>query len=639
MRRHGFLKGAAFGAAVLAVGAAMAAEPKDAAPLATGKRMMTAADYRPERADGRTAKTMTWAMMKLRAAQGKVERPYLKDRASYEAWRAARIAEVKARYRLDELDKNPTFKLLASERRDGYTLKTYEFYPYEKLAVKAVVLYPDGAKPGRTPVVVCVPGTAGSLEMLAGEKDPFAAEYPIYPIRDKQCWWYAKSGMIAVGLENVANANNATWDMAYWKSQLKCREFMGKVGLGDGDVMTREIALCINFLKHDPNVDKSKIAVSGLSLGALVISSLVANDDVAACVYNDFVCDGNIRRMTTTDLPSGVTYGSCYSLGEKLFTAPKHILYNEGGANVGVLSEIRRTYELMGCPGNVSVHYYDKYATPESRKYDNVDMRTAEGLTSDAFFEAFCVDPDEHSVHFESALPWLCKLFYGKWEPTAEILAELERAKAEKPADVKKLFPPDGLTGRKCAPLRQEFTDADFVCERPDGRTEKTMVWAKMEYDRLKGGSDASARAELVSKFKLLETRKRDGYTVEVYEFYPEKDLAVKTMFLIPDKAVFCDTPLKVVVGEDGESVEAIAGEPDPYGCTDSLHRGRWYAKHGKIAVALALPGVANGAPDDVNSADSRAKYLALLPGTEWTDEKLIETETSLCTKFIRSRR
>ena len=93
--------------------------------LATGRRMMTARDYKPERPDGRTAKTIAWARKKL-AEKGRLPtHPFLKDRATYLAWRKG-FLERHAAY-LDGVRENPTVTLVSEEPRDGYRLRLYEF--------------------------------------------------------------------------------------------------------------------------------------------------------------------------------------------------------------------------------------------------------------------------------------------------------------------------------------------------------------------------------------------------------------------------------------------------------------------------------------------------------------------------------
>ncbi|MCR5751441.1 MAG: alpha/beta hydrolase family protein [Kiritimatiellae bacterium] len=174
---------------------------------------------------------------------------------------------------------------------------------------------------------------------------------------------------------------------------------------------------------------------------------------------------------------------------------------------------------------------------------------------------------------------------------------------------------------------------SDFTPERPDGRSAKAYTWAMLELrDRMRAKHE-----ELKEKFRRLDVRRRDGYTVETWEFYPDDILAVKAMFLIPDKATAFVTPVTVCIATNEASVEGLSGEEDPYGvkCAPLALNA---VRKGEIAVALALPGCANGAPDDLKSADSRKRYIAYLQDTDWTDAKLIELEKRMCLDFLRGR-
>ena len=449
--------------------------------LATGKRMMHAADYEPERADGRTAKTMTWAMLKLRAACSSEMPEFLRDRESFLKWQREYLAPY--RKCLAEVPENPEFVLLKEERREGYTLKTYEFYPYKGLAMKTMILYPDNAQPGKTPVVVCMPGGGGSLECLSGEKDAY---YNRYPIRNRQCWYYVKCGMIAVALTNHSTANYCADDWSLWSAVNMTLAYWKRAGFRREDFISRSVAMCINFLKHDARVDRTKIACSGLSRGASVIYGALGNPDVKALNYNDFVLNGLHRRMSITELPSGETVGGDDTHYIWMAMAPTPMLLNEGGQYHGVIDEIKRAYELLGHPENLTVHYYDRYRDPRHRKYDDAYLCHATGLTVETHFEYCNVDAYDHSFHPESALPWLNGLFFGRAEIPATLEIEILRARAEREKSAEEFFPPDGQAGRKANGPKTVIPEDELKPERADGRTERTTTWAKMLCDELK---------------------------------------------------------------------------------------------------------------------------------------------------------
>ncbi|MBR2839368.1 MAG: hypothetical protein IKE55_11325 [Kiritimatiellae bacterium] len=624
MKKRLLLLVAAVGVSIAAVG-----EPVHSC-LARQVRKTCMKDFTPERADGRTTKTLAWARKKLADAAKPPAHPFLKDRESFLAWRKDYLKRHYAGY-LPWKPKEPAVELVSKEKRDGYSLHVYECHPYPRAAVRAWVLVPDGAKPGKTPVVFCLPGSGASLEGLVGDKDPY---FTRYPIRNRQAWWYVKSGMIAVALENIGTANGAADDMPWWASRVRLADLVRQLDSSITELVTRQVAILVDFLKEHPLVDKSKIAVSGMSLGAMEgLYPALLIPEVTALVYNDFACDGMARRLSTTDLPSGSNSGGGSNVEALMAMAPKYMILNEGGAWKGVIEDIKRAYELSGHPENLTIHYYDKYADPAARKYDNVDVRTLSGLDASGFLEVCNCHEYDHSFHAESALPWLRGLFFGTPDVPKGLEAEVARARAERERKPEELYPPDGLTGRKCCGKVRPFTEADYVSDRPDGRSTKGYAWAMLEIrDRLRARHD-----ELREKFKRLDVRKRDGYTVETWEFYPDDILAVKTMFLIPDNVTPFVTPVTVCVAANEASVEGLSGEEDPY-CVECTPLALNAVRKGEIAVALALPGCANGCPDDLNAADSRRRYAYLLQDTGWTDAKLVELEKRMCQDFLKGR-
>ena len=598
--------------------------------LAKQSRMTSMKDFTPERADGRTTKAMAWARKKYADAAKPPAHPFLKDRESFLAWKKDYLKRHFATY-LPWKPKEPAVELISKEKRDGFTLCVYECHPYPRAAVRAWALVPDGAKKGKTPIVFCLPGSGASLEGLVGDKDPY---FTRYPIRNRQAWWYAKAGMIAVALENIGTANGAADDMPWWASRVRLNDLMRQLGSSVTELVTRQIAVLVDFFKEHPLVDKSKIAVSGMSLGAMEgLYPALLIPDITALVYNDFACDAMARKLSITDLPSGSNPPGGSNVEALIAMAPKPMILNEGGAYKGVIEDIKRAYELTRHPENLSIHYYDKYADPAVRTYDNVDVRTLSGLDGAGFLAVCNCHEYDHSFHAESALPWLRGRFFGTSDIPKGLEPEIARARAERERKVEELYPPDGLTGRKCCGKARPFTEMDYVSDRTDGRSTKAYTWAMLELrDKMRAKHE-----ELKEKFKRLDVRKRDGYTIETWEFYPDDILAVKTMFLIPDKVTPFVTPVTVCMATNEASVEGLSGEDDPY-CVKCEPLALNAVRRGEIAVALSLPGCANGAPDDLKSADSRSRYIAYLQGTDWTDAKLIELEKRMCQDFLNGR-
>ena len=100
--------------------------------LANQSRMTSMKDFTPERADGRTTKTMAWARKKYADAAKKPAHPFLKDRESFLSWKADYLKKY-ASY-LPWKPKEPAVEFVSKEKRDGFTLCDYECHPYPRAA-------------------------------------------------------------------------------------------------------------------------------------------------------------------------------------------------------------------------------------------------------------------------------------------------------------------------------------------------------------------------------------------------------------------------------------------------------------------------------------------------------------------------
>ena len=87
------------------------------------------------------------------------------------------------------------------------------------------------------------------------------------------------------------------------------------------------------------------------------------------------------------------------------------MILSEGGSWRNCIEKVKRGYELAGAPGNLTVRYYEKFADPASRKYEDVDLHKVQGLTDDDYLLHSNVDAPQHSFHPDVNLPWLAGLF------------------------------------------------------------------------------------------------------------------------------------------------------------------------------------------------------------------------------------
>ena len=147
-----------------------------------------------------------------------------------------------------------------------------------------------------------------------------------------------------------------------------------------------------------------------------------------------------------------------------------------------MIEDVVRAYELSGHPENLTIHYYDRYRNPRTRRHENVDVRTLTGLTPEDYYEYNNCDPYDHAFHPESALPWLSKLFFGSDRLPDSLRIPLLEAKADREWMDTEFFPPDGRRNR-WAWGERPFDEKEMVPERSDGRTIYTATWAKMLLD------------------------------------------------------------------------------------------------------------------------------------------------------------
>ncbi|OQA87325.1 MAG: Abhydrolase family protein [Lentisphaerae bacterium ADurb.Bin242] len=418
------------------------------------KSFFTAENFKSARPDGRFDRSLGFIYESLRRKEPKLSFDRVSSAAEFPAWRE------RVREKLRELLRmvphpQPEFVLLKEEKRDGYRLFHYEFYPEDLLAVPFLMLIPEDVIAGgrKVPAVICNPGSGAGMKSLAGEPDTRPNRYPG---RNRQAWWYVKAGFIAVAIENPATAENSEPGIPYGLTQLRFLSLLMKAGRTCQGFITEQRLMVLEFLKKHPLVDPGKLACSGLSLGCGgILYTTVLSDDVRAMIYNDFVCDGDARLFSVTEFPADPVMAAGFIPGASDWfaiqpdltasIAPRPMLLAEGGAWKGNIEKIVRSYEMLDARENLSLNYYKKYADPASRKYDSVDLRKTTGLTGEDYLDYSYVDVSQHSFHPELAIPWLTKLFFGKECGDPALSAEIEASLSEKEhffnADDEEIFP------------------------------------------------------------------------------------------------------------------------------------------------------------------------------------------------------
>ena len=404
----------------------------------------TASDFESTRPDGRFTCSVGYFMNVLRRMKPKLGLETVASAEEFPTWKAAVREKLRSHLRIGTEFK-AEFKLLSTERRDGYRLCRYEFYPDELLAVGFIMLVPDDVYEGRrkAPAVICTPGHGGSRHALAGE--PEVGSFPNrYPLRNRQAWYYVHAGMIAIAIENPAMAESCEPGLNWGHVTEYCYGLIDLTGRTYHGIQVEHTLMMLEFLKGNPMVDASRLALSGLSWGTgNVLYSSLLSDDVAAAVYNDFISSWAKRVTAVTEVRAARMWRRSDEPGSQIWfddepdlmaaLAPLPIIYTEGGPMVNAIDKIRRAYELAGCPENLTVCYYRKYASPGSRLHDHEDVHRLTGITDNQYLDYCNVDARDHSFHPEVALPWLSRRFFGHADFSAELQAAIDESIAETP--------------------------------------------------------------------------------------------------------------------------------------------------------------------------------------------------------------
>ena len=399
-------------------------------------------DFETKRADGRYDRSLGFAWDYVRRMKPALSFDGVKAAAEMPPWRAKVRAKLGELLQIPDPLPQPTFRMLSEQRRDGYRLYRYEFYPEEALAVPILVLVPERviAAKAKVPAVVCMPGSGASLNSLAGEPDPY---FTRYPLRNRQAWWYAQAGMVGVAIENPGTAENGEPGVNHFVTQAQFARFMTLAGRSMWGFMVEHVLETVGFLKRHPNVSPDRIAVSGMSLGCIpALYAAVMSDDVAAVVYNDFVSSWAANAVSVTELKSTWVDARRPFGFHRWFddepdlmaaVAPRPMIFSEGGGWKGVIEKVKRAYALAGRPDNLRVAYYPKYADPAARAHEDVRLLEAKGLTDNDYLIYSNVDASQHSFHPDLNLPWLAKVFFGKAEFPPELVESMAQAVNERP--------------------------------------------------------------------------------------------------------------------------------------------------------------------------------------------------------------
>lgn len=332
-------------------------------------------------------------------------------RLAFLNWKRRVRRRLRALLAFPDAPPQPAPRLIASARREGYTLQRWELYPEPACVVPFLVLVPYGVSARRpAPAVLCCPGTDHPKEALAGElwKGPFSSAYPD---REDMARRFARAGFVALAFDNPGVGKLADRRAADWRRQSEILLWMGRSYEGLS-VFQKWTAL--QWLKRQPWSDRRRLAVCGHSLGAKPAILLALLDPaIRAVVWNGGAVDWRRRHLVLNlkpvapwhYVPGFIRWFDYADLMAAL--APTPLLVTEGGRGE-VRRAIRRAYALMDASASFTFVYMPRFAAASARRWDRRSL--PEGLTEKQYAR-YSNFSGEHHFKGDVAVPWLCRQF------------------------------------------------------------------------------------------------------------------------------------------------------------------------------------------------------------------------------------
>lgn len=304
--------------------------------------------------------------------------------------------------------RQPLPHCVQKEQYDGYTMESWECYPFEGAVVTFLVMRPDNPQP--RPAVLCIPGSGQAANHLTRG---MALDY-------------VREGWIAVCVDNAAagmqcDQENKFPDEWRYDYELSSRVLLelGWNWLGYTSYIDYHI---LQWMKTDPGIRHNRIVVSGFSLGTEPLMVLgVMDRDIYAFVYNDFLCQTQERAISMTALndkgrrtfPNSIrhlipNYWHQFNFPDVCCAlAPRPIIFTEGGLDRD-FNLVRSAYSTCGAPDAATCYHHTRFSDPASRDVNRITL--PEGLNAQEYFEMVNVDTRGHYFKRDLILPWLRKL-------------------------------------------------------------------------------------------------------------------------------------------------------------------------------------------------------------------------------------
>jgi hypothetical protein len=278
-----------------------------------------------------------------------------------------------------EIKRQPSPVCVKTEKKEGYILEKWEFYPFPKSVSTFLVLKPEHLK-GAVPGVLCIPGSGRTKEGLVGEPgicDKLTEDYNNPKV--SMALNMVKEGYVAVAVDNAAAGEASDlecYDKGWNYDYDVVSRFLLELGwswLGYTSYLDMQV---LNWMKAQSYIRKDRIVISGFSLGTEPMMVLgVLDKDIYAFVYNDFLCQTQERAVVMTKpdkenrrpFPNSIRhlipgYWRYFNFPDVVASlAPRPIIFTEGGLDRD-FRLVQSAYAASGKPENAEFHHYPKFA-------------------------------------------------------------------------------------------------------------------------------------------------------------------------------------------------------------------------------------------------------------------------------------
>ncbi len=191
-------------------------------------------------------------------------------------------------------------KVVSKEEHDDYTLERFEFHNGVDMVVPGILLVPKNRK-GPVPAIIGLHGHGSSKESICTDAKSGQLIGPML----------AKRGYVVAAIDAAFNGDRVgkgpagpNLDKGAYPQELSLFKLYLWQGRCLWGMMLREEQCLIDYLETRPEVDKTQIAATGMSMGCTRSWWLAASDDRIKAVvgvacftrYTELIAHGNLRK-------------------------------------------------------------------------------------------------------------------------------------------------------------------------------------------------------------------------------------------------------------------------------------------------------------------------------------------------------